>query len=656
MRGGGVLVFFPDGGSREFPDGTTSQEVASSISRGLASRAVAVRVDGSVAGLSSPLHDGAHIEILTFESPEGRDILRHGASHLMAAAVRNLFPGVRFGVGPSIEDGFYYDMDIPGFPGITAMETIEAEMKRLSAADIPFERIETDLDGARRLMSELGQTYKLELLDEIAASGEAVTLYRCGDFLDLCRGPHVPSTSYIRHFRLLSVAGAYWRGDEKREMLTRIYGTVFDSSKALSDHLTLLEEARKRDHRKLGPELGLFTTGCEGGAGLIYWLPNGTILREELENLWKAAHRRNGYNLVSTPHIAPSDLWVTSGHCSYYRDNMYFLPVDDAEYVLKPMNCPGHILVYKSEKRSYRELPFRLAELGTVYRYEKSGVLHGLMRVRGFTVDDGHIFCTPDQIVEEIRKVVSFALYFLRIFDFGYAIELSLCDPDNMSHYAGKPEMWARVEPALADALDGMGEKYRVVRGEAAFYGPKIDIKLRDALGRYWQGPTIQFDFNIPERFDLTYTGPDGSEHRIYMVHRALFGSVERFIGNLIEHFAGNFPGWLAPLQVVILPLTAQQHGRAAEVATMVADRGFRCSMDRRSETIGYRIRSAENRKVPLMLVIGEREADSGRVAVRAHGRGDLGAFPLEEALGLIEDACRRPALPEGGRSLSEIP
>ncbi len=651
-----MLIFFPDGGSREFPDGTTSLEVASSISRGLASRALAARVDGSVKGLSSPLHDGAHIEILTFESPEGRDVLRHSASHLLAAAVCNLYPGVRFGIGPSIEDGFYYDMDIPGFPGISAVEAIEAEMKRLSAADMPFERIETDLEGARRLMSELGQTYKLELLDEIEASGESVTLYRCGGFLDLCRGPHVPSTSFIRHFKLLSVAGAYWRGDEKREMLTRIYGTVFDSSKALSDHLALLEEARKRDHRKLGPELGLFTTGPEGGAGLIYWLPNGTVIREELETLWKAAHRRNGYNLVTTPHIAPSDLWVTSGHCSYYRDNMYFLPADDVEYVLKPMNCPGHILIYKSEKRSYRELPFRLAELGTVYRYEKSGVLHGLMRVRGFTVDDGHIFCTPDQIVEEIRNVVSFALYFLRIFNFGYAIELSLCDPDDMSHYAGKPEMWARVEPALADALDGMGEEYRVVRGEAAFYGPKIDIKMRDALGRYWQGPTIQFDFNIPERFDLTYTGQDGSEHRIYMVHRALFGSVERFIGNLIEHFAGNFPGWLAPLQVVILPITAQQHERAAEVATMVADRGFRCSLDRRSETIGYRIRAAENRKVPIMLVIGGREADSGRVAVRAHGRGDLGAFSFEEALGLIEDACRRPALPEGGRYLSEIP
>ncbi len=651
-----MRVFFPDGGSREFPEGTTALDAAASISRSLASKALAARVDGVVKGLSEPLSDGVRLEILGFDSPEGREVLRHSASHLLASAILHLYPGARFGVGPAIEDGFYYDMDIPGFPGSSALEAIEAEMHRQAAESIRFERIEVGIDEARRVMTGLGQAYKLELLDEIAAAGESVTLYRCGAFTDLCRGPHVPTTAFLKHFRLTSVAGAYWRGDEKREMLTRIYGTVFDSSKALADHLAMLEEARKRDHRKLGPELGLFTTGNEGGCGLIYWLPNGTIVREELENLWKAAHRRNGYNLVSTPHIAPATLWETSGHCSYYRDNMYFMPVDETEYVLKPMNCPGHILIYKSEKRSYRELPFRLAELGTVYRYEKSGVLHGLMRVRGFTVDDGHIFCTPDQIVDEIRKVVSFALYFLRVFGFGYAIELSLSDPDDMGHYAGSPEMWARVEPALADALDGMGEKYRTVRGEAAFYGPKIDIKLRDALGRYWQGPTIQFDFNIPERFDLTYTGPDGGEHRIYMVHRALFGSVERFTGNLIEHFAGNFPGWLAPLQVIILPLTVQQHDRAAEICGILADRGFRCSMDRRNETIGYRIRAAENRKVPMMLVIGEREAVSGRVAVRAHGRGDLGVFELEEAVGLIEEACRRPALPEGGRSLSEIP
>ncbi len=593
--------------------------------------------------------------------------LRHSTAHVMAQAVGDLFPGARFGIGPAIQDGFYYDFELPRPLTPEDLAQIEARMREIVGADRPFVRAEISPAEGQQLFRE--QPFKLELIADLQAGradedGETVagpvtlSTYTQDTFVDLCRGPHLERTGQIPAdgFKLLEIAGAYWRGDEKREMLTRIYGTVFDSSRALADHLAMLEEARKRDHRKLGPELGLFTTGNEGGCGLIYWLPNGTIVREELENLWKAAHRRNGYNLVSTPHIAPASLWETSGHCSYYRDNMYFMPVDETEYVLKPMNCPGHILIYKSEKRSYRELPFRLAELGTVYRYEKSGVLHGLMRVRGFTVDDGHIFCTPDQIVDEIRKVVSFALYFLRVFGFGYAIELSLSDPDDMGHYAGSPEMWARVEPALADALDGMGEKYRTVRGEAAFYGPKIDIKLRDALGRYWQGPTIQFDFNIPERFDLTYTGPDGGEHRVFMVHRALFGSIERFTGNLIEHFAGNFPGWLAPLQVVILPLTGKQHERAAEVCGMLADRGFRCSLDRRNETIGYRIRAAESRKVPMMLVIGEREADSGRVAVRAHGRGDLGVFDLEEAVGLIGEACRRPALPEGGRSLSEIP
>jgi threonyl-tRNA synthetase len=648
-----VRVIFPDGSSREYPDGTDCLQVASSISRSLAARALVCRVDGVPSDLSRILHDGARLEILSFDSPEGRDALRHSAAHIMAAAVLRLHPDARFGIGPAIEEGFYYDMEIPGFPGASALPAIEEEMRRIVAEDLPFERLSVDASEARGLLR--GEVYKLELLDGIESSGEGVTLYRLGGFLDLCRGPHIPSSGRLKHFGLLSVAGAYWRGDEKRRMLTRIYGTAFDSAQALSEHLRLLEEARLRDHRKLGPELGLFTTGCDGGPGLIYWLPAGTILREELENLWKAAHRRNGYQLVSTPHIAPSDLWTTSGHCSYYRDNMYFMPVDDAEYVLKPMNCPGHILVYRSARHSYRELPIRLAELGTVYRYEKSGVLHGLMRVRGFTVDDGHIFCTPDQIVDEIRSVVSFALYFLRIFDFGYAIELSLSDPADMGHYAGDPSMWARVEPALASALDGMGEEYRTVTGEAAFYGPKIDIKLRDALGRFWQGPTVQFDFNIPERFDLTYTGPDGGEHRVYMVHRALFGSVERFIGNLIEHYAGNFPGWLAPVQAVILPLTAEQRDRAAEAAAMLGDAGLRCRLDARSETIGYRIREAEASKVPFMLVIGAREAASGSVSVRMHGHGDLGSRSLGDALAMMREACARPALPEGGRTLSEI-
>ena len=408
----------------------------------------------------------------------------------------------------------------------------------------------------------------------------------------------------------------------------------------------MLEEAKKRDHRKLGPELGLFKIGGDGGPGLVYWLPAGTIVREELENHWKKAHVKAGYQLVSTPHIAPVELWKTSEHYYYYRDSMYFLDIDKGEYALKPMNCPGHIIIYKSSKRSYRELPMRLAELGMVYRYEKSGVLHGLMRVRGFTVDDGHIFCTEDQIVEEIQKVVKFALYFLKIFNFGYRIELSLMDPEDSDHYAGKPEEWKKVEPALARALDDMGEDYKTVIGEAAFYGPKIDIKMKDALGRFWQGPTIQFDFNIPQRFDLTYVGNDGQEHRVFMVHRALYGSIERFIGNLLEHYAGNLPGWLSPHQVVILPITEFQLERAEEVENILTDLGIRCMRDGRNETIGYRIREAETSKIPFMLIIGEREVASGEVSMRIHLEGDRGSMKLDEAIKIVIAGCRRPELP----------
>ncbi|MFO8184024.1 MAG: threonine--tRNA ligase [Candidatus Aegiribacteria sp.] len=642
-----MRIEFPDSSSKNYEAGTTGLDIASDISRGLAKNALAVKFNGKLMGLDEPLEEDGSIEILTFGDEEGRMTLRHSCSHLLAAAVQKLFPGTRLGIGPAIQDGFYYDMDIPDFPGISAFEDIAAEMERQVEEDIPFIREEIGFEEALELFRSRGEDYKLELLDELREEGEAISVYRHGDFVDLCRGPHVPSTGCLRHFKLLSTAGAYWRGDESRPMLTRIYGTVFDSRKNLKRYLEVMREARKRDHRKLGPELGLFTMGGEGGPGLVYWLPAGTIVREELENHWKRAHVSAGYQLVNTPHIAPAELWKTSGHYDYYRDNMYFLDVDRGEYALKPMNCPGHIIIYRNSRRSYRELPMRLAELGVVYRYEKSGVLHGLMRVRGFTVDDGHIFCTGDQIVDEIQKVVRFALYFLRIFDFGYSIELSLMDPEDPGRYAGSPEEWLKVEPSLARALDEMGEDYRTVTGEAAFYGPKIDIKMKDALGRYWQGPTIQFDFNIPQRFDLTYVGDDGQDHRVYMVHRALFGSVERFIGNLIEHYAGNLPGWLAPHQVVILPITESQLEKAEEVNSRVRNAGLRSMVDGRSETIGYRIREAETGKVPFMFIIGEREAGSDRVALRVHGEGDRGSLELEEALETVKAGCRRPELPE---------
>lgn len=641
-----VRLVFPDGNSAEFAQGTTGTQVAASISRGLAKKALAYSVDGVMYDMETPARSG-DFRVITFSDEVGAEVLRHSAAHLLASAVMNLYPGTKFGIGPAISDGFYYDMDIPGFPGSSALAEVSAEMKRLVGLNLPFQRTELPLDQAVKLFQSRKECFKVELLEEIGEKGEVVSLYSLGSFVDLCRGPHVPSTGYLKHTALLSVAGAYWRGSENNPMLTRIYGTAFDSSDALSGHLELLEEARRRDHRKLGPELGLFSIGGPGGPGLAYWLPNGTILREELESFWKEAHRRAGYKLVATPHMAPAELWKTSGHYDYYRENMYFTEVEKGEYAIKPMNCPGHIIIYQNEKRSYRDLPLRLAELGTVYRCERSGVLHGLMRVRGFTVDDGHIFCRADQMVSEVQGVIRFALFFLKLFGFGYEIELSLSDADNMEHYAGSRDEWEKAEGAMAEALDQMNEKYRVVKGEAAFYGPKVDIKMRDALGRMWQGPTIQFDFNIPARFNLTYVGEDGKDQRVYMVHRALFGSEERFIGNLIEHFAGNFPGWLAPVQLAILPISSSQHDYAGKVESVVEDAGVRCGADLRSGTIGYRIRDAEKRKVPFMFILGETEEREGTVALRRHGKGDLGAMPLNEALELVRKECARPPFME---------
>lgn len=642
-----IRIFFPDNSSTEISPGTTGMEIAKSISGGLAKKAVAFEHNGDLYDMSSTVQTEGRIRILTVSDPEALDIIRHSCAHLLAAAVLELYPGTVFGIGPSIEDGFYYDMLIPGFEGEKNLAKIRNKMQQLVKRNMPFSREEVSLKQAAELFAARGEKFKEELLEEIDDRGEAISLYSLGQFTDLCRGPHVPSTKFLAAFDLLSVAGAYWRGSENNQMLTRIYGTAFGDKKLLKDHIAMLEEARKRDHRKLGRELDLFNSSGMGGPGFVYWLPKGTIVKENLENLWKDAHRASGYELVSTPHIAPVELWKTSGHYDYYRDNMYFTEVENGEYALKPMNCPGHIIIYKSAKRSYRELPLRIAELGTVYRYERSGALHGLMRVRGFTVDDGHIFCTPDQIVAEIQDVVRFALYFLRIFGFGYKIELSLMDPENPEKYAGDPEAWAEVEPALARALDDMGEDYTTVTGEAAFYGPKVDIKLRDALGRYWQGPTVQFDFNIPHRFDLNYIGSDGGEHRVYMVHRALFGSVERFIGNLIEHFAGNFPGWLSPVQLVILPITSAQSDFAEKVYEKAVSAGIRCRLDQRSETIGYRIRDAETGKVPFMFVVGQREMESDSVAVRRHGEGDVGTQSVEQAIKDLAIACTRPALPE---------
>ena len=643
-----IEISMPDNSLREIEPGTTGKDVALSISKGLAKKVIGYSLNDILFDISEPVHsDGGIFKLITLSDDAALDLIRHSAAHLLAAAVLELYPGTKFGIGPSIDNGFYYDMEIPDFSGVKELEKIRSRMKRIIKKNVVFTKSEMSYEEALVFFTERNEKYKIELISDISDRGEKITVYSLGDFTDLCRGPHVPSTKFLANFELLSVAGAYWRGSEKNDMLTRIYGTAFSSAEALKKHLNFLEEAKKRDHRKLGAELELFSSKGPGGPGFVYWLPNGTIVKENLENLWKDAHRNAGYQLVSTPHIAPVELWKTSGHYDYYRDNMYFTEVENGEYALKPMNCPGHIIIYKSSKRSYKDLPMRIAELGTVYRYERSGALHGLMRVRGFTVDDGHIFCTADQIVAEIQDVVRFALYFLKIFNFGYQIELSLMDPDDPEHYAGDPSDWSRVEPLLAKALDDMGEEYKTVTGEAAFYGPKVDIKLRDALGRYWQGPTVQFDFNIPDRFNLGYIGSDGEEHKVYMVHRALFGSVERFIGNLIEHFTGNFPGWLSPVQLVILPITSEQNEFAQKIYKEAIQLGLRCELDSRSETIGYRIRAAETKKVPFMFVVGAQEVSSDSIALRKHGQGDVGQLAISDALDLVNKDCARPALPE---------
>jgi len=559
---------------------------------------------------------------------------RHSLSHVMAQAVGRLFPGALLAIGPAIEDGFYYDFDLPRPLTPEDLEAIEAEMRRIIAADLPIVRKELSREEAEAFFGTAGQKYKVELIRELP-EGETVSTYTQGEFTDLCAGPHLERTGAINPnaFKLLSVAGAYWRGDERREMLQRIYGTAFETKAELEAHLARLEEARRRDHRHLGRELDLYSTTDEVGAGFILWHPKGGRVRVLIEDFWRREHFRRGYDIVFSPHIAKAELWQTSGHLQWYRENMYSgMNIDGVEYLVKPMNCPFHIMMYKSQTRSYRDLPLRWAELGTVYRYERSGALHGLLRVRGFTQDDAHIFCRPDQLEAEVEEVIDLALFMLRSFGFDrYEMELSLSDPDHMEKYAGSPERWREAESVLERILIRRGETYRRSPGEAAFYGPKIDIKLIDALGRGWQGPTIQFDFNLPERFDLTYMGEDGQLHRPYMVHRTVLGSMERFLGSLIEHHGGAFPVWLAPVQARILPVADRHLDYAERVRDRLAREGLRVEVDGRNEKVSWKIRQAQLEKVPYMLVVGDREQDSGAVAVRHRSEGDLGARPLEE-------------------------
>jgi len=543
--------------------------------------------------------------------------------------VKELFPEVKIGIGPATEEGFFYDFQraTPFTP--EDLERIEARMREIKTRDLPIRRIEQPKQQALEYFRSLGDNLKVELVDE--KGGDVVSCYRQDTFMDFCTGPHLPSTGRLGAFKLLSLAGAYWKGSEQNQQLQRIYGTAFATEEQLAQHLKMLEEAKKRDHRKLGPALDLFSIEETAGPGLIFWHPHGTVVRQILEDFWKERHRRGGYHLVTTPHIARDELWRLSGHLEYYKENMYTFPIEAAGYVIKPMNCPGHSLIYKSRLRSYRELPIRYAELGTVYRYERSGVLHGMMRVRGFTQDDAHIYCTREQIGGEILAVLALCLDFLTTFGYErYEVDLSVWDASQPQTYAGDADGWRMAEDALTVALRARALRYTRREGEAAFYGPKIDIKMFDAIGRAWQGPTVQFDFNLPRRLDISYIGPDSAATPVVMVHRAIYGSLERFMGGLVEHYAGAFPLWLAPVQAVVLPIADRHREYGSRVRSLLADAGLRVDLDDRNEKIGAKIRDAQLRKVPFMLVAGDREAQAGTVAVRSRREGDLGPASIE--------------------------
>ncbi|HEX7078575.1 MAG TPA: threonine--tRNA ligase [Candidatus Eisenbacteria bacterium] len=592
-------------------------------------RGIAAKLNGRVVDFHTPIRESGRLELIALDSPEGLAVLRHSTAHLMASAVVKLFPNAKLAIGPAIEEGYYYDfqVDRPFTPEDLAQ--IESLMREIAGEDHRFVRGEMKRDEALRYFDEHGERFKVELIEGLP--DPTVSTYTHSFFMDLCRGPHVPRTKMLRHFRLLSVAGAYWRGDSNRPMLQRIYGTAFPSKEELEEHLKRIEEAKLRDHRKVGQALDLFSIQDEVGGGLIFWHPNGAAMRREIEDFWKTEHVKRGYSLVVSPHIAQVDLWQRSGHTDFYRENMYFLEVDEKEYVLKPMNCPFHIMIYKRKKHSYRELPIRLAELGTVYRLEKSGVLHGLARVRGFTQDDAHIFCTREQVESEVEGVLDLARFMLKTFGFTeYEVDLSVRDPKRKEDYLGSEEEWETAENALEKVLKRAGVPYHRAEGEAVFYGPKIDVKLRDAIGRFWQCSTIQFDFNLPRRFEVGYVGADGQEHQAYMVHRALLGSMERFFATLIEHYGGDFPVWLAPVQVQLITIADAQIPYAEEIRTLLRDRGVRAEADLREEKMGAKIRDAELSKIPYMLVLGRKEVEERAVSVRSRKKGNEGSVPLD--------------------------
>ena len=630
-----IVITLPDGSQQPVEAGTRPIDIAKSISPRLADAAIAAKVNGELVDLTRPIDKDANLQILTAKDPESLYIYRHSTAHLLAAAVLELYPETKLGIGPPIDNGFYYDFDraVPFTP--EDLEKIEKKMWEIQARKLPYERVYTRKEDGLKKYADAWM--KCELIDEKA--DEVFSEYTLGPhFIDFCRGPHLPDTSKIKAFKLLSIAGAYWKGSEHNKQLQRIYGTAFFTPKELDAHLKQIEEAKKRDHRKLGKDLDLFSIQELAGPGLIFFHPKGGIIRKQLEDWMRDQYLKRGYSLVYTPHVARFDLWKTSGHAGFYAANMFTrMELDDAEYQLKPMNCPFHILIYKDKQHSYRDLPVRLGELGTVYRYERSGVLNGLFRVRGFTQDDAHIFCTPEQIEDEIVNCLQFAIDTLTTFGFDkYEAELSTWDNGASGKYDGAPEQWKVGENALQHATERLNMKVKVMPDEAAFYGPKIDVKQVDAIGRPWQLSTVQFDFTLPRRFELEYIGEDGKAHQPLMVHRALYGSIERFFGILIEHYAGAFPVWLSPVQAIVLPITDRQTEYARGIQKQLDDAGIRATVDERSEKVNLKIRDAQLQKIPYMLVVGDREQQNGQVAVRHRKHGDQGVKPLAECIAAI--------------------
>ena len=635
-----VKVTLKDDVVKEFQSGTTVMEIAKSIGMGLYKAACLAKIDGETCDLRTPVTKDCHVEILTFDDEDGKKAFWHTTSHILAQAVKRLYPSAKLAIGPSIANGFYYDFDVdfPFTPEI--LEKIEAEMKKIVKENIPLEQFDLSADEALKLMEEKDEPYKVELIKEHAGKGEKISFYKQAEFTELCAGPHIPDTGRVKAFKLTSIAGAYWRGDEKNKMLQRIYGISFTKQSELTEYLERIEEAKKRDHRKLGKELGLFALRDEA-PGMPFFLPNGMILRNTLIDYWHEVHERWGYLEISTPQIMKRSLWETSGHWDHYKENMYTTVIDDEDFAIKPMNCPGSILVYELEPHSYKELPLRYGELGRVHRHELSGALHGLFRVRCFTQDDAHILLAPDQIRDEVVRISQLFDEVYNLFKLPYTIELSTMPEDHI----GTKEEWDKATKSLSDAIESIGKEYTVNEGDGAFYGPKLDFHIEDSLGRTWQCGTIQLDFQLPERFNLEYTGADGEKHCPVMIHRVVFGSVERFIGVLIEHFAGAFPLWLSPIQAVILPIADRHADRAHEIEAELKKYGIRVKVDDRSEKIGYKIREAQLQKTPYMLVVGDKEVENGTVSVRHRGEGDIGSMELSSLCDRLADEVKTKAI-----------